>query len=201
MNFTVTGSRILLPAVRSSRRVKPSRKITLNSNGEVNCRELARRPWLRLDLLLINWREVLDIKTFEGLQRGCIYMHLNSCTSNYLYPLWFINYRRTKKQIQHMQLFIWMHTNIERLTRHCTKLWVESIVIKYVKGTTYRCGSKYDWHSRQSVLVMRCVWNFNANSPYLMKAASWESDTELQFIWGTASVGLDSEWFMNNGKM
>ena len=24
---------------------KPSRKIALNSNGEVNCRELARRPW------------------------------------------------------------------------------------------------------------------------------------------------------------
>ena len=45
MNFAVTGSRILLPAVRSSRRVKPSRKIALNSNGEVNCRELARRPW------------------------------------------------------------------------------------------------------------------------------------------------------------
>ena len=44
LNFAVTGLRILLPAVRSSRRVKPSRKIALNSNGEVNCRELARRP-------------------------------------------------------------------------------------------------------------------------------------------------------------
>ena len=49
-------SRILLPAVRSSRRVKPSRKIALNSNGEVNCRELARRPWKRLVYLLIRER-------------------------------------------------------------------------------------------------------------------------------------------------
>ena len=45
LNFVGTGSRISLPAVSSCRRVKPSRKIALNSNGEVNCRELARRPW------------------------------------------------------------------------------------------------------------------------------------------------------------
>ena len=44
LNFAVSGSRILLPAVSSCRRVKPSRKIALNSNGEVNYRELARRP-------------------------------------------------------------------------------------------------------------------------------------------------------------
>ena len=44
LNFAGTGSRISLPAVSSGRRVKPSRKIALNSNGEVNCRELARRP-------------------------------------------------------------------------------------------------------------------------------------------------------------
>ena len=45
LNFAVTGSRILLHPLSSSRRVKPSRKIALNSSGEVNCRELARRPW------------------------------------------------------------------------------------------------------------------------------------------------------------
>ena len=45
LNFAVTGSRILLPAVSSCRRVKPLRKIALNSNGEVNYRELGRRPW------------------------------------------------------------------------------------------------------------------------------------------------------------
>ena len=44
LNFAGTGSRISLPAVSSYRRVKPSRKIALNSNEEVNCRELARRP-------------------------------------------------------------------------------------------------------------------------------------------------------------
>ena len=44
LNFTVAGSRILLHPLSSSRRGKPLRKITLNSNGEVNCRELARRP-------------------------------------------------------------------------------------------------------------------------------------------------------------
>ena len=48
-------SRILLPAVRSSRRVKPSPKIALNSNGEVNCRELARRPWSTFAPLLLYW--------------------------------------------------------------------------------------------------------------------------------------------------
>ena len=52
LNFAGTGSRILLPAVSSCRRVKPSRKIALNSNGEVNCRELARRPWLKLTVCL-----------------------------------------------------------------------------------------------------------------------------------------------------
>ena len=45
LNFAGTGSRISLPAVSACWRVKPSRKIALNSNGEVNCRELARRPW------------------------------------------------------------------------------------------------------------------------------------------------------------
>ena len=44
LNFVGTESRILLPPLSSSRRVNPSRKIALNSNGEVNCRELARRP-------------------------------------------------------------------------------------------------------------------------------------------------------------
>ena len=45
MNFAVIGSQILLHPLRSSGRGKPSRKIALNLNGEVNCRELARRPW------------------------------------------------------------------------------------------------------------------------------------------------------------
>ena len=44
LNFAGTESRILLPPLSSSRRVIPSRKIALNSNGEVNYRELARRP-------------------------------------------------------------------------------------------------------------------------------------------------------------
>ena len=44
LNFAATGSRFLLPALSSCRRVKPSRKIALNSNREVNYRELARRP-------------------------------------------------------------------------------------------------------------------------------------------------------------
>ena len=45
LNFAVTGSRILLHPLRFTRKGKLSRKIALNSNGEVNCRELARRPW------------------------------------------------------------------------------------------------------------------------------------------------------------
>ena len=45
LNFARTGSQILLPAVSSCRRVILSRKMALNSNGEVNYRELARRPW------------------------------------------------------------------------------------------------------------------------------------------------------------
>ena len=45
LNFAGTVARILLPTVSSCRRVIPSRKIALNSNGEVNYRELARRPW------------------------------------------------------------------------------------------------------------------------------------------------------------
>ena len=45
LNFAVTGSRILLHPLSLNRRGKPSRKIALNSNGEVNCRELAQRPW------------------------------------------------------------------------------------------------------------------------------------------------------------
>ena len=44
LNFAVTGSRILLHPLSSSHRGKLSRKIALNSNGEVNYRELARRP-------------------------------------------------------------------------------------------------------------------------------------------------------------
>ena len=44
LNFAVTGSQILLLPLSSSRRGEPSRKIALNSNREVNYRELARRP-------------------------------------------------------------------------------------------------------------------------------------------------------------
>ena len=33
-----------------------------------------------------------------------------------------------------------------------------------------------------------------------MNAASWRSDTELHFISGKTSVGLDSVWFMNKRK-
>ena len=51
LNFAVTGSRILLHPLSSSRRGKPSRKIALNSNGEVNYMELARRPWQKLSAL------------------------------------------------------------------------------------------------------------------------------------------------------
>ena len=52
LNFAVTGSRILLHPLSLSRKGKPSRKIALNCNGEVNCRELARRPWLDNIILL-----------------------------------------------------------------------------------------------------------------------------------------------------
>ena len=45
MNFAGTGSRISLHPLSSSRRVIPSQKIALNSNGEVNYRELARSLW------------------------------------------------------------------------------------------------------------------------------------------------------------
>ena len=51
LNFAGTGSRILLHPLCSSRTVKPLRKIALNSNGEVNCRELARRPCMLHDLI------------------------------------------------------------------------------------------------------------------------------------------------------
>ena len=44
LNFAGTGSRISLHPLSSSRRVIPSRKIALNSNGEVNYREVDRRP-------------------------------------------------------------------------------------------------------------------------------------------------------------
>ena len=53
LNFAVTESRILLPVVSSCRRVKPSRKIALNSNGEVYYKELARRPWINRKTLFI----------------------------------------------------------------------------------------------------------------------------------------------------
>ena len=53
LNFAGTGSRISLPAVSSCRRVKLLRKIALNSNGEVNYRELARRPWSRWFLCVL----------------------------------------------------------------------------------------------------------------------------------------------------
>ena len=46
LNFAVTGLRILLHPLSLSRRGKPLWKIALNSNGEVNCKELARRPCL-----------------------------------------------------------------------------------------------------------------------------------------------------------
>ena len=63
MNFAVRGSQILLPAVRSSRRGKPSRKIALNSNGKVNYRELARRPWslynFHAEFCIIDWRRAV----------------------------------------------------------------------------------------------------------------------------------------------
>ena len=49
LNFAGTGSRILLNPVSSCRRVIPLRKISLNFNGEISYRELARRPWNRED--------------------------------------------------------------------------------------------------------------------------------------------------------
>ena len=63
LNFAGTRSRILLPPLSSSRRVILSWKIALNSNGEVNCRELAWRPCF----LSINCRpvaRVVKIRTF-----------------------------------------------------------------------------------------------------------------------------------------
>ena len=45
LNFAGTGSRILLNPVSSCHRVIPSRKISLNFNGEISYRELAWRPW------------------------------------------------------------------------------------------------------------------------------------------------------------
>ena len=65
LNFAVTESRILLPAVSSFRRVKPSRKIALNSNGEVNYRELARRPWLRVWTIVYAWRHSPSLKGYK----------------------------------------------------------------------------------------------------------------------------------------
>ena len=47
LNFAGTGSRISLPPLSSSRRRIPSQRIALNSNGEVNYRELAQRPWVQ----------------------------------------------------------------------------------------------------------------------------------------------------------
>ena len=49
LNFAGTGSQILLNPVSLCRRVIPSRKISLNFNGEISYRELARRPWNRVD--------------------------------------------------------------------------------------------------------------------------------------------------------
>ena len=45
LNFAGTGSQILLHSLSLCRRVIPSRKFTLNLNGEVNYRALARRSW------------------------------------------------------------------------------------------------------------------------------------------------------------
>ena len=56
LNFAVYRVAIVLHPLSSSRRVKPSRKIALNSNGEVNCRELARRPWaIQGSTLTLKW--------------------------------------------------------------------------------------------------------------------------------------------------
>ena len=58
LNFAVTGSQILLHPLSSSRRGKPSRKIALNSNGEVNYWELARRPWFTPGIQYLNFISV-----------------------------------------------------------------------------------------------------------------------------------------------
>ena len=79
MNFAVTGSRILLHPLRFTRKGKPSRKIALNSNGEVNCRELARRPWVIQTYskddadIYSNYRPVSELPSFSKILERLIF--------------------------------------------------------------------------------------------------------------------------------
>ena len=90
LNFAVTGSQILLHPLSSSRRVKPSRKIALNSNWEVNCRELARRPWSEPSLVqsfdqilfIFQGSSLLLLKRKSSRLRGVEWVH-----GLFLFPL------------------------------------------------------------------------------------------------------------------
>ena len=81
LNFASTGLRILLHPLSSSRREKPSRKIALNSNGEVNYRELAQRPCIicGIQVELPKYKHGLVSKfTFEVISWKLFYEN-NSC--------------------------------------------------------------------------------------------------------------------------
>ena len=73
LNFAGTGLRILLPPLSSSRRVIPSRKIALNSNGEVNYQELARRPWCTMNLVA------------HKCMSGCIFIAYGCTGRNFIF--------------------------------------------------------------------------------------------------------------------
>ena len=60
----------LLPPLSLSGRVIPSRKIALNSNGEVNYRELARRPCSHCGRL--TGRSFISTVNSSGLQEGVL---------------------------------------------------------------------------------------------------------------------------------
>ena len=76
LNFAVTGSRILLHPLSSSRRGKPSRIIALNSNGEVNYRELARRP-----CVLFKWAWERQHRRNDHSKSGGTLTHLPCMTT------------------------------------------------------------------------------------------------------------------------
>ena len=89
LNFTGTGSRNLLPPLSSSRRVILSRKITLNSNGEVNYRELAWRPWLVLWLGYSADCEFAQLVTELKVvpNQGALW-DIHTLQLNFLFPDW-----------------------------------------------------------------------------------------------------------------
>ena len=78
LNFAVTGWRILLLPLSSSRGVIPSRKIALNSNGEVKYWELVRRPWTKFGshkCLLLR----LSCLVLDGVRLFCLFYFILFC--------------------------------------------------------------------------------------------------------------------------